>query len=201
MVDSPIVESDTLPHLTTPKPIAEAKSAKITTPVVTDFSSFVVGFCEFIEEVVKKFTIEDRSSTIKGHKQMFSKESHPHLVTLMNDLGLSENDLVENFIRGSGSGGQKINKTSSCVQLIHEASGIEIRNQDSRSRETNRVLAREELCRRLQEIRSNARLEKKQAREKKRRQHRRPSKAKRLKNVVNKRRHGLKKQNRKSPNE
>ena len=35
----------------------------------------------------------------------------------MSRLGIKEADLVERFIRGSGPGGQKINKTSSCVQI------------------------------------------------------------------------------------
>ena len=30
---------------------------------------------------------------------------------------LADADIEETFVRGSGSGGQKINKTSSCVQL------------------------------------------------------------------------------------
>ena len=37
----------------------------------------------------------------------------------MSRLGIKEADLVERFIRGSGPGGQKINKTSSCVQIKH----------------------------------------------------------------------------------
>ena len=39
---------------------------------------------------------------------------------------------------GSGKGGQKINKTSSCVQLIHRSSGIEIRCQH---RDPRRIIA------------------------------------------------------------
>ena len=39
-------------------------------------------------------------------------------------LTLNEEDLEEKFIRGSGPGGQKINKTSSCVELKHIKTGI-----------------------------------------------------------------------------
>jgi len=37
---------------------------------------------------------------------------------------LNESDLEEKFVRGSGPGGQKINKTSSCVQLKHVPTGM-----------------------------------------------------------------------------
>ena len=64
------------------------------------------------------------------------------LIKRMQSLGITEEDLSENFIRGSGAGGQKINKTSSCVQLLHAPSGIEVRCQKSRSQALNRYYAR-----------------------------------------------------------
>ncbi len=57
-----------------------------------------------------------------------------------------EEDLEERFVLGSGSGGQKINKTASCVYLKHLPSGHEVTCQETRSREKNRVIARERLC-------------------------------------------------------
>lgn len=71
----------------------------------------------------------------------------------MESLGISPADLTETFIRGSGKGGQKINKTSSCVQLHHHPSGIEIRCQRERSQALNRFLARRELCDKLEALR------------------------------------------------
>ena len=65
-------------------------------------------------------------------------------------LGILEEDIDERFIRGSGAGGQKINKTSSCVQLLHRPSGIEVRCQEGRSQALNRFLARRELCDRIE---------------------------------------------------
>ncbi|MBI4412124.1 MAG: peptide chain release factor-like protein [Deltaproteobacteria bacterium] len=64
------------------------------------------------------------------------------LLARMEKYNVREEDLVENFIRGSGAGGQKINKTSSCVQLSHLPTGIEVRCQSSRSQALNRFLAR-----------------------------------------------------------
>lgn len=55
---------------------------------------------------------------------------------------LDEEDIEESFIRGSGPGGQKINKTASCVMLKHVPTGTVVRCQETRSRHRNRELAR-----------------------------------------------------------
>ncbi len=65
-------------------------------------------------------------------------------------MGVSEADLHEEFIRGSGAGGQKINKTNSCVQLTYLKKGWVFRSQDSRSREANRFFARRKLLEKLE---------------------------------------------------
>jgi protein subunit release factor B len=62
---------------------------------------------------------------------------------------VSASDVEERFIRGSGPGGQKINKTSSTVRLRHGPSGIEVRCQAERSQAANRERAWHELCDRL----------------------------------------------------
>lgn len=66
-------------------------------------------------------------------------------------LGVAESDLEEDFIRGSGAGGQKINKTSSCVQLTYLPKNWVIRCQESRSRELNRFLALRKLLEKLED--------------------------------------------------
>jgi len=55
---------------------------------------------------------------------------------------LKEEDLEESFVRGSGPGGQSINKTENNVQLLHKPTGIRVSCQESRSLELNRRLAR-----------------------------------------------------------
>lgn len=90
----------------------------------------------------------------------------------MKALGIREEDLQETFIRGTGAGGQKINKTSSTVVLRHVPSGVEVRCQRDRSQTQNRHLARVELCDRLEAQRAAARLERQNAREKQRRKNR-----------------------------
>ena len=64
----------------------------------------------------------------------------------MAEIGLEESDLVETFVRGSGPGGQKVNKSSIAVQLKHQPSGLEVKVQRERSRDANRFLARRALC-------------------------------------------------------
>jgi protein subunit release factor B len=70
-------------------------------------------------------------------------------------LGVSEHDIEEKFIRGSGPGGQKINKTSSTVWLIHRPTGTGVRCQAERSQSANREQAWGELCHKL-EVRARA---------------------------------------------
>jgi len=59
----------------------------------------------------------------------------------MLSLGLKWADFEEQFIRGGGKGGQKINKTSSSVLLKHCPSGMEVRMQKHREQSKNRLSA------------------------------------------------------------
>ena len=122
-----------------------------------------------------------------------------HLSLRMKRLGLQERDLVERFIRGSGPGGQKINKTSSCVQLRHLPTGIEIKCQQSRSLLANRVKARDLICDLVEQRELKRQATRRFEAEKRRRQKRQPSKGKKKINVANKRRHGIKKRLRSRP--
>jgi len=100
---------------------------------------------------------------------MIGSDKQEQLQKRMTKLGIHEDDLVERFIRGTGSGGQKINKTSSTVYLKHEPSGIEIKCQAGRSQAMNRFQARTELCDRLEARRKKAELDRRQLAEKRRR--------------------------------
>ncbi|RLE41252.1 peptide chain release factor-like protein [Candidatus Woesearchaeota archaeon] len=106
---------------------------------------------------------------------MITQEKWDRLRERMKQLGIREEDLAEQFIRGSGKGGQKVNKTSSCVQLKHISSGLEVRCQRSRLQASNRYFARRDLCEKLEEKVLGAASRKQQEIEKIRRQKRRRS--------------------------
>ncbi|MDO9541472.1 MAG: peptide chain release factor-like protein [Kiritimatiellia bacterium] len=114
----------------------------------------------------------------------------------MARLGIRDGDLREIFIRGSGRGGQKINKTSSCVQLLHHPTGIQVKCQQTRSRALNRFLARRALYEKIAERIDGAQSARRQATEKIRRQKRRCSRRQRQKILEGKHFQALKKQSR-----
>ena len=64
------------------------------------------------------------------------------LLDRMQALGVREQDIEEQFVRSSGAGGQKVNKTSSCVVLHHRPTGLRVKCQQERSQALNRFLAR-----------------------------------------------------------
>ena len=112
----------------------------------------------------------------------------------MNALGVKESELIEKFILGSGKGGQKINKTASCVYLKHTPSGIEIKCQAERSRAMNRFFARRELCAKLEERILGKMSERQQFIEKIRRQKRRRSRRQKERMLDDKHKHSKKKE-------
>jgi len=126
----------------------------------------------------------------------------PHPTTVedrLRRLGVELDDLEESFIRGSGPGGQKINKTSSTVRLRHRPSGLEVRCQEERSQAQNRLTALERLCTAL-ENRQRAEAAARQAEREKARRRARP-KPPRVKRrmLEDKRRRGETKAGRRTP--
>ena len=67
------------------------------------------------------------------------------LRTRIEKLKVNLNLVEESFVRGSGKGGQKINKTSNAVQLHYPPLKITVKNQCERQRSANRFLALREL--------------------------------------------------------
>lgn len=125
-------------------------------------------------------------------------EKEAALARTMERLGIREADLVERFVKGSGKGGQKINKTSSCVYLLHEPTGIEVKCQRERSQALNRFLARRELCERVEARIEGEKSAREQAREKIRRQKRRRSRKQKARMLDEKRKQGEKKARRRA---
>jgi len=125
---------------------------------------------------------------------MITPETIRRIEQLMERAGLQEADLEEAFVLGSGAGGQKINKTASCVQLRHAPSGTVVKCQRTRSREVNRWLARQELANRLLEKIEGEQSARRQAAERIRRQKRRRSRRQRARMLADKGHHSAKKE-------
>jgi protein subunit release factor B len=117
----------------------------------------------------------------------------------MASLGIHERDVEEQFVLASGSGGQKVNKTASAVQLIHRPLGLTVKCADGRSQHLNRIGARERLCEAVEAERERRRQQRKAREARLRYQNRKPSKTAKRKRVESKRRRGGVKQLRKSP--
>ena len=93
----------------------------------------------------------------------------------MASLGIKEADLEEKFIRSSKAGGQKVNKTSSCVYIKHKPTGIEVKCQKERSQALNRFLARRILVNKIESLLLGRKAEQQKKIEKIRRQKRKRS--------------------------
>jgi len=100
-------------------------------------------------------------------------EENDPLARRMAALGVSEADLEETFVRSSGHGGQNVNKTSTCVMLLHRPTGLRVKCQTSRQQGFNRSLARQLLLDKI-EARRSAQAAAERARLEKIRRQRRP---------------------------
>mgnify|MGYP000414435451 CR=1 FL=1 len=130
---------------------------------------------------------------------MISKDKWDKLAEKMAKLHIHEADFVEKFILGSGSGGQKLHKTASTVYMKHMPSGLEIKCQESRSRQDNRYFARERLCEKLQSVLSDEKTKEQQRVEKIKRQKKRRTRRSKQKMLDEKSKVGQLKALRKNP--
>jgi peptide chain release factor len=69
----------------------------------------------------------------------------------MAALNVRESDIQETFVRSGGKGGQKVNKSSSCVMLLHVPTGLRVKCQATRQQGMNRFLARRLLLDKIEE--------------------------------------------------
>ena len=120
---------------------------------------------------------------------MISPETIEKVKSLLEEATVFEEDLEESFILGGGPGGQKTNKTSNVVRLEHGPSGLAVRCGETRSRETNRWLARRMLAELILEREQKRKSAARQKREKIRRQKRRRSRRQKQKMLADKHAH------------
>jgi protein subunit release factor B len=71
-----------------------------------------------------------------------SLEKEVQLAQRMTTLGVREADVEETFVRSGGHGGQNVNKTATCVMLLHRPTGLQVKCQATRQQGLNRFIAR-----------------------------------------------------------
>ncbi len=130
---------------------------------------------------------------------MITPSKWKQVYSQMQQHNIAESDLIEKFIIGSGHGGQKLQKTASCVYLKHIPTGIEIKCQKSRMREENRFHARRRLIEKIDEQLFEKKSQHQQEIEKIRRQKRRRSRRSKLKMLADKKQHAEVKKRRQTP--
>jgi len=118
------------------------------------------------------------------------------LLGRMQALGVREQDIEEQFVRSSGAGGQKVNKSSTCVVLHHRPTGVRVKCQRERSQALNRFLARRILLDKIEAKLRGAHTAKTQEIARIRRQKRKRSRRARLKLLADKRHQAEKKSSR-----
>ena len=125
-----------------------------------------------------------------------SPEKEDQLARRMAELGVRETDIEETFVRSGGHGGQNVNKTATCVMLLHRPSGLQVKCQSTRQQGLNRFVARRLLLDKIEAARK-AQADGERARiEKIRRQKRRRSQGARERMLANKAHQAAKKESR-----
>jgi len=95
----------------------------------------------------------------RRHTSFAAVEVMPE-ITDNSEIELRDEDIEMQVYRSSGAGGQKVNKTSSAVRLIHKPTGIVVSSQVERSHFQNLENCKNMLRARLAEIKEREHLEK-----------------------------------------
>lgn len=122
-----------------------------------------------------------------------SPDMEDPLARRMAALGVREADIEEAFVRSGGHGGQNVNKTSTCVQLLYRPTGIQVKCQTSRHQAQNRSLARKLLLDKIEALQKSWRAAEQARIEKLRRQKRGRSRAAKQRILADKKHRATKK--------
>jgi protein subunit release factor B len=126
-------------------------------------------------------------------------DKETQLARRMAALGVSEADLEETFVRSGGHGGQNVNKTATCVMLLHRPTGLQVKCQATRQQGLNRFLARRLLLDKIEALKHGHVAAERARIEKIRRQKRRRSRRAKQRMLADKSHHAAKKEARRRP--
>src|SRR5437870_5813552 len=128
-----------------------------------------------------------------------SAEKEDQLAQRMSALAVSEADIEETFVRSGGHGGQNVNKSSTCVMLLHRPSGLQVKCQTTRQQGLNRFIARRLLLDKIERLKTGAVAAQRARIEKIRRQKRRRSRRAKERMLADKSHLSAKKEARRGP--
>ncbi len=121
------------------------------------------------------------------------------LARQMAALRVREEEIQESFVRSGGHGGQNVNKTATCVMLVHLPTGLRVKCQATRHQGQNRLLARKLLVEKLAARQSAREAARKAAEERLRRQRRPRTRAAKERMLADKAQRSARKQSRRVP--
>ncbi|KAJ5504866.1 hypothetical protein N7463_007740 [Penicillium fimorum] len=90
------------------------------------------------------------SRLVAAPVRLFSQTPIAPAKPLPPRLKINDADISISYLKGTGPGGQKINKTNSAVQIIHKPSGLVVKCQATRSQSQNAKIARSLLADRVE---------------------------------------------------
>jgi peptide chain release factor len=102
-------------------------------------------------------------------------QKEQRLTQRMAGLGVRQFDIQETFVRSGGHGGQNVNKSATCVMLLHRPTGLQVKCQATRQQGLNRWMAWRLLLDKIEEIQTKQRVVEQSRIEKIRRQNRKKS--------------------------